>query len=335
MKKIIVIIIVLVLIYLGFKGTKIYIGNTAAKLYETGYEKLEKKEFRSAIEDFDRSLSFADYGSWLFADELVKDHRSRVYAQRAWCNMQLNQYETALEYFNKAEELGFTRPELYSNRGWTKNHLEQYDDAMIDLKKAIEMRPYDGIADTYQGLANSYRMLETYEDAIEYYDKAIESDSAYASAYMGRGFAYNSLENYKEAIIDFTKAIEMEYHYSFAYYGRGLAYKDLNLIEKAKADFQRALEFDTEENDELIAFRGLAYHELGKYDEAIADFNRAYKIKEHPWLLKCLGDSYKKSDQNEKAAEYYNKYLKFAGNKYHDEDEVKDSLKEMRYEPEN
>jgi tetratricopeptide (TPR) repeat protein len=333
MKKIIVAVLVLVMLAAAYYGTKIYVGNKAAELYETGYEKLEKKEFKSAIEDFDRSLSFADYGSWLFAEELVKEHRSRVYAQRAWCYMQLNQYETALEDFNKAEELGFTRPELYSNRGWTKNHLEQYEDAMIDLKKAIDMGPNYSIVDTYQGLANSYRMLEKYEESVKYYDKAIESDSAYASAYMGRGFVYNSLENYEEAIHDFTKAIEMEYHYNFAYYGRGVAYKDLNMIEKAKADFQKALEFDTEESDELIAFRGLAYHELGKYDEAIADFNRAYKIKEHPWLLKCLGDSYKKLDQNEKAAEYYNKYLKLAGNKYHDEDEVKESLKEIRYEP--
>lgn len=152
---------------------------------------------------------------------------------------------------------------------------------------------------------------------------------------MGKGFAYNSLENYKEAIVDFTKAIELELPYSFAYYGRGIAYKNLNETEKAKADFEKAIEFDTEESDELLAFRGLAYHELGKYDEAITDFNKAYKLKEHPWLLKCLGDSFKELEQNDKAEEYYNKYLKLAGDKYHDEDEVKESLKEMGYPSED
>ncbi|HXK50770.1 MAG TPA: tetratricopeptide repeat protein, partial [Clostridiales bacterium] len=141
----------------------------------------------------------------------------------------------------------------------------------------------------------------------------------------------NGLDKYENAVDDFSKAIELELPYSFAYYGRGIAYKNLNHTEKAKADFQKAIEFDTNENFELIAFRGLAYHELGKYDEAIADFNKALGLNDHPWMLKCLGDSYKKLNQNDKAAEYYNKYLELAGNKYHDEDEVRDSLKEMGF----
>lgn len=331
MKKIIVAVLVLVMLAASYYGAKVYIGDKTYELFESGMEKLENQDYKSAIWDFDRSLSLADKGSWLFDKKLVDDLKSLNYAQRAWCYMQLDQYITALEDFNKAEELGFTRPELYSNRGWTKNHLEQYDDAMTDLKKAIDMEPYYGIVDTYQGLANSYRMLEKYEESIKYYDKAIETDSAYASAYMGRGFAYNSLENYKEAIIDFTKSIELELPYSFAFYGRGVAYKNLNETEKAKADFEKAVEYETEESDELLAYRGLAYHELGQYNEAIVDFDKAHELKEHPWLLKCLGDSYKELKQNEKAAEYYNKYLELAGNKYHDEDEVKESLKEMGF----
>jgi tetratricopeptide (TPR) repeat protein len=167
MKKIIVVVVVIVLALIGFRLYKEYIGNKAAELFDKGYEKLENKDFTGAIEDFDESLALAEKGGWMFDEELVKKHRSWIYAQRAWCYMQLDQYKTALEDFNKAEELGFTRPELYSNRGWTKNHLEQYDDAMTDLKKAIDMEPYYGIVDTYQGLANSYRMLEKYEESIK------------------------------------------------------------------------------------------------------------------------------------------------------------------------
>lgn len=335
MKKAIVVVVVIIMAFIGFNLYKNYIGDTAAGLVEAGEVKIENKDFTGAIEDFDESLALAEKGGWMFDDELVKKHLSWVYGQRAWCYMQLNQYEKALEGFNKAEELGLSIPDLYSNRGWTKNHLEQYDDAMTDLKKAIDMGPYDNIVDTYQGLADSYRMLEAHEESIKYYDKAIESDSTYALAYAGKGFAYNSLENYKEAIIDFTKAIELELPYSFAYYGRGVAYKNLNETEKAKADLEKAIEFDTEESDELLTYKGLAYHELGKYDEAIADFNRAYKLKGHPWLLKCLGDSYKELKQNDIAQEYFNKYLKLAGDKYHDEEEVRENLKEMGFTDED
>lgn len=331
MKKIIAAVIVIVLILLVFKSVKVYVGDKAYELFESGMEKLENQDYKSAIEDFDESLALAEKGGWMFGDELVKKHLSWVYAQRAWCYMQLNQYEKALEGFNKAEELGLSIPELYSNRGWTKNHLELYEDAMIDLKKAIDMGPFDGIYETYNGLGNSYRMLEENEEAIIYYEKAIEIDSTYSLAYMSRGYSNNGLENYKEAIKDFTKAIDLELPYSLAYYGRGKAYKNLKEPEKANADFKKAVEFDTENSDELIAFRGLAYHQLAAYDSAITYFNEAYKFRQHPWLLKCLGDSYKELEQNDKAEEYYNQYLKLAGDKYHDQDEVRESLKEMGY----
>jgi len=331
MKKMIVTISLIALLFLIFFGYKVYIGNTAAELFEAGYEKLENKDYTGAIEEFNRSLDLAKQGSWMFADEKVKKGLAVNYGQRGWCYMQLGQYEKALEDYNKAEELGQNNAGLYSSRGWTKNHLEQYEDAMIDFNKAIDMESFDGIYETYNGLGNSYRMLEENEEAIKYYDKAIKLNSTYSLAYMGRGFSNNSLENYKEAIKDFTKAIDLELPYSFAYYGRGIAYKNLNEAEKAKADFEKAVGFDTANSDELIAFKGLSLHELGKYEEAIADFNKAYKLKGHSWLLKCLGDSYKELEQNDKAAEYYKKYLDLAGNKYHDEDEVKDSLKEMGY----
>nr|HXK50510.1 hypothetical protein [Clostridiales bacterium] len=141
MKKIIVAVLVLVMLAASYYGAKVYIGDKAYELFESGMEKLENQDYKSAIWDFDRSLALAEKGGWMFDDELVKKHLSHVFAQRGWCYMQLNQYETALEDYNRAEEFGFDRPELFSNRGWTKNHLEQYDDAMTDLNRAIEIDP--------------------------------------------------------------------------------------------------------------------------------------------------------------------------------------------------
>ena len=80
MKKIIVttlVLVTLVTIYLGFKY---YIGNKVSELYETGYEKLERQEYESAIKDFDRSLYFFDYCSLIFDEKKT----AIVYGQRGF-----------------------------------------------------------------------------------------------------------------------------------------------------------------------------------------------------------------------------------------------------------
>jgi tetratricopeptide (TPR) repeat protein len=137
MKKIIVAVLVLVMLAASYYGAKVYIGDKAYELFESGMEKLENQDYKNAIADFDKSISLADKGSWLFEKKLVDDLKSWNYAQRAWCYHGLQKYETALKDYNKAEEQGFDMPVFYTNRGFVKNEMGLYVESAADFERSI------------------------------------------------------------------------------------------------------------------------------------------------------------------------------------------------------
>ncbi len=59
------------------------------------------------------------------------------------------QYELALNYFDKAIENGYKYSDIFSFRGHCSNYLGLYYDALEDFNKAINLNPQKGIASNY------------------------------------------------------------------------------------------------------------------------------------------------------------------------------------------
>jgi tetratricopeptide (TPR) repeat protein len=331
MKKIIVAVLVLVMLAASYYGAKVYIGDKAYELFESGMEKLENQDYKSAIWDFDRSLSFADYSSWLFAEELVKKHRSVVYAQRAWCYHGLQKYETALKDYNKAEEQGFDMPVFYTNRGFVKNEMGLYVESAADFEKAINAGTDD--ASNFSGLGYSYLYQMKWDEAIKSFSKAIELDPDYAGSYIGIGEVYyHGFKDYEKALEHFDKAVKLNSELTNALYFRGMANKDLKNIESAKADMQKVVEMPVSDNAYDYLFRGSAYHELKDYKNAVDDFKKSMEINpKYFGVYYSLAESYKELNEYGKAAENYKTYLKITGNKFGNEAEIKEKLTEIGF----
>ncbi|NOR45353.1 MAG: tetratricopeptide repeat protein [Candidatus Delongbacteria bacterium] len=334
-KKVIIIISIAILLFFAFKGFQIYVGDKTEALYNEGYEKLVNKEYAAAIDDFNSSLYLAEnIGSKIFPEEPVRKLRSWAYAQKAWCYKQLNEYETAIEDFNKAEEIGFNKPDLYKNRGYVYDVLWDYEASLQDYKKLIELEPDSTFG--YWKAAGSLMQLEKYDESLPYLDKVIELDPENVMSYFYIGHVnlygyedYIKAEEFYSRAIEISKAQNKEYNYY--YYFRGKAKKELNKLEEANIDFKKAISIAPLEFDAGYYFRGLSYYNLEDYKAAISDFEKEIEINpNYKYPYNSLGDTFKELKQNEKAAEYYNKYLSLI----EDEEEiteVKEKLKEMGY----
>ncbi|MGD2250706.1 MAG: tetratricopeptide repeat protein, partial [Candidatus Methanofastidiosia archaeon] len=155
----------------------------------------------------------------------------------------------------KAIELNPENFAAFNNRGLAYSDLNQYEKAIQDYNKAIELNPENFAAFYNRGLA--YSDLNQYEKAIQDYNKAIELDPEYAAAFNNRGNRYSDLNQYEKAIQDYNKAIELDPEYAAAFYNRAISYSQMEYHKKAAKDFKTAgiLFFKSKRvNDSIRAF---------------------------------------------------------------------------------
>jgi tetratricopeptide (TPR) repeat protein len=100
------------------------------------------------------------------------------------------------------------RAVVYSNRGTAHLNMEEYDQAIQNYDKAIELNPNLAIA--YNNRGNAYEDKGEYDRAIQDYDKAIELNPNLAIVYNCRGNVYVDKGKYDQAIQDYNKAIELD-----------------------------------------------------------------------------------------------------------------------------
>ncbi|MDR3668666.1 MAG: tetratricopeptide repeat protein [Ignavibacteriaceae bacterium] len=144
----------------------------------------------------------------------------RAYVSLGLTKDKLSDYRGAIQEYNNAIELNPKLAEVYAGRGAVKTQLNDYSGAIQDYSKAVEIKP--SYVEAYYSRGVIKNLLKDYQGAIQDYNKAIEMNAKYAEAYLGRSIAKNNISNYQEAIIDNNKAIEINPNYAIAYYNRGV-----------------------------------------------------------------------------------------------------------------
>ena len=133
------------------------------------------------------------------------------------------EFDKALESYNKILKIDPNNAKAYYNRGFTYNGLEQYDEALKDYDTAITLEPNN--TNGYHSRGFTYNILKQYDKALKNYNKAIELNPNHKHAYNNRGTTYGNLEQYDEALKDFDKAIELNPNEKYAYNNKVMALK--------------------------------------------------------------------------------------------------------------
>ena len=318
--------------FIGIEGEICSMHAVQAAVVEEKYpideRKIERlKEVLAALEK-ERSLVLLwDFAIWFYENKkfgiclkfldvfiMKEPNYALAYNIRGAIYAELNQFERAIEDFDKAIELNPNYAKTCYHRGQAYAGLNQHERAIEDFDKAIELNPNYAEAYNHRGLA--YYFLNQQERAIEDYNKAIELNPNLAWAYYNRGLAYHKLNQQERAIEDYNKAIELNPNLALAYYSRGLAYAygELNRHERAIEDFDKAIKLDP---NLALAYnsRGLAYAGLNQHERAIEDFDKAIELDPNLALAyNNRGLAYAGLNQHERAIEDYGKAIELNPN---------------------
>jgi len=230
--------------------------NKATDLINKGKEKIEVKDYNSAIEYFNQALEINPKGidaakalmergktkyslndikggeQDLFTakDLLDKIESSSDLYNQAIVLHDSGNYENAIKLFNKAITFNSELTDIYFDRGFSKEKLNDIDGAIEDYTKSINCNAFN-VEDAYKfrGYLRQYR-LKDYEGAISDYSKCLEliPDDIH------KGFIYyhrsKLLDDFK-ALQELKKAEKIGYgndnpNLYFEFYQRNLSIDD-------------------------------------------------------------------------------------------------------------
>ena len=242
-------------------------------LSELAYSLSGQEKYEEAIEKFEYvlSLEVEDEGDLEF-----------IYSQLGWCYRHLWNFEKALEYLNKAKELG-------------------RKDVWIDVEMTL-----------------CYQNLEDYEKALEYALIAYELDRNDVHVLSELGVIYGCMEKYEEALSFLLRAEKLdkndEWINTEIAINLGRSGKVNEGIERLKKSLTMVGEDDIDRkiiiNSELAWFYGKL--DEPKIDAALKHLNKAKELgRDDEWLHSEMGYQLGQNPETSKEAlEHFEKAMK-------------------------
>ena len=182
-------------------------------------------------------------------------------------------YRSAIENYKLALIDKPNNRGLLEARAWAYHQLSEYDSSYMDYLLVSELEP-DYLS--YFNVAYILDIQNKIKESISYYDKSIKLKDDYHITYNNRGYEYFRLKKYKEAEKDYTKSIELKSDYYLSLYNRGNLYANLNKHDKAVVDYLEALKY--ENSSDINYDLALSYDKLKNKEAAINYFNEYLKL---------------------------------------------------------
>jgi tetratricopeptide (TPR) repeat protein len=135
-----------------------------------------------------------------------------------------------------------SRAAAYFTRGRDLFEQEEFEQAIEQFNKALEADPKDPVTFYHRGLA--YEELEEFDEAIADFTDVLRLEPRNAMAYYHRGNSYRLSGQNDRAIADTTKALRLDPRLALAYRNRSLAYAAIGERDRARADYEEAIRLD-------------------------------------------------------------------------------------------
>ncbi len=202
------------------------IKSTHLKSYEfKGMAEMELGKYADAIETYTRLLQ---------SPKGKKNHNA--YLQRANAFAKLQNFQAAVNDYNKLLQLQPGNSTAYLRRGGIYFQLQQYDAALLDINKALEDNPKN--AEALLNRAIVFASQNQHNQAISDFDSYLQLNPADAKTYNWRGISKTHIGDHTSAIEDFSKAIQSQPAAAF-YRNRANSYLQIGEKEKAEEDLRK------------------------------------------------------------------------------------------------
>lgn len=201
--------------------------------YQRGLANNEVGNYADSIEDYSKAISLNC--EILQNEDILYDIQDSV-----------NKVESISSNSEKVKHIKalMTEGSEYIEIGCDYLNKNNFNTAIEYFNRAIEINPNYKYG--YFNRATAYAKLEDYQNAINDYNKVIDLDVNWADAYRFRGLTYYNMNLYNEAISDFNTLIKFNILDAQAYYLRGRTYYLMdNMKNMAIKDFASASLIDT------------------------------------------------------------------------------------------
>ena len=203
----------------------------AEKNYELGLKEFCADNLDKAKEYFEYALSLVPYNKeYRECLKQIKKEEDKIIAEEN----KIENISSNNENVNHIKAL-MTKETEYVNIGLDYFNKNNFNTAIEYFNKAIEINPNDKYG--YFNRANAYLRLKEHQNAINDYNKVIELDPTYSEAFFNRGLIYYDLKLYNKAINDYSIVLKLNVLDAHAYYLRGVAYLMNNMRSNAIKDF--------------------------------------------------------------------------------------------------
>lgn len=128
--------------------------------------------------------------------------------------LKLENYQKAVEYFDRALMIDKSFSEAQNNIGYAYEKMGRFDDAAVAYKSAISNPLYKSVEKAFNNLGRVYYRQKRYGEAIEAYKESLRRFSSFHLPYYGLALCYNAIGRYGDAATSLKKAIELDPAYN-------------------------------------------------------------------------------------------------------------------------
>ncbi len=315
---------------LGFDH-KIHAQTTAVEFATKAYEQIQRKDYSSALENFNTALSldknltnvFANRAEILFlmkryrdvildTTEFIKRNpgESFVFNLRGMAYYNLGEYEKARSDYSESIRINPRFAQSFNNRGILSLKEGLYDKAILDFTKAVEIDPLLAIAFSNRGFANIEK--NNLSDAQVDVEHALKIDANLAYALNNRGLIYLKRGDYAEAIKSFKDVISRDSSLVLAHSNLADTFSEMKDYKNAIAKYSDSIKLDGG-NALLFRKRGSAKASLGDVQGAIDDFTESIRINpKEPAYYAFRAVEFKKLEKFHEATQDYTSAISIA-----------------------
>ena len=238
----------------------------------------ENKLKNNTEESLRKAFDLFRHGKYKESKDLLKEliplfpKNSELQGFYGVINLQLGDFQVAVDSFKKAISISPIQPEVLFNFAKALEKLNKLDDAISRYDEALKINPF--YAKAYAARGSLLSNKKDYKNAFLDLSKAIDYDPSLFQAYWNRGICLLKLKNYNEAILDFEKVIQLKPDYYESFNGKGIALQELKRYEEALICFDHAIQLDP--NDyRSYANKGNILLDLNRFEEALFCFEKA------------------------------------------------------------
>jgi tetratricopeptide (TPR) repeat protein len=220
--------------------------NKVRKMYNDGYDALQRLDYKRAIELFEAVLKLDP--------NMVEAHFNLGVCYRARGDV-----EKQILHFREAVRLKPDMPDAHYNLGLAYSDARKYSEAASEFRKAIELKP--SFAEARFQLGTALYKMEDYPEAAAEFEQCLVSTNKFES-HLNLGSCYLKTDNVAGAIEQFSTAVQLRPNSAEAHYNLGIAYMKIERYKEAYALFQKALEIDPGYREARIVLKELENYQI-------------------------------------------------------------------------